>query len=151
MTIDQKANYSRRKQNSIFYSALMAESWENQEQMWNRLFPISTGELYKNLINRVESKSQNDLKSWLASLDYSLDFIVNEAGDMLQLKLGGEVLGKDDEGYSIYSLDYASGNVAGNNDYRRCYVPWSSKGYRYHGGLGYSFNVSDNRSYSIWL
>jgi hypothetical protein len=143
MTIDQKANYSRRKQNSIFYSALMAESWENQEQMWNRLFPISTGELYKNLINRVESKSQNDLKSWLASLDYSSDFIVNEAGDMLQLKLGGEVLGKDDEGYSIYSLDYASGNVAGNNDYRRCYVPWSSKGYRYHGGLGYSFNVSD--------
>lgn len=153
MTIDQKANYSRRKQNSIFYSALMAESWENQEQMWNRLFPISTGELYKNLINRVESKSQNDLKSWLASLDYSSDFIVNEAGDMLQLKLGGEVLGKDDEGYSIYSLDYASGNVAGNNDYRRCYVPWSSKGYRYHGGLGYSFNVSDKLwgSYSIWL
>ena len=143
MTIDQKANYSRRKQNSIFYSALMAESWENQEQMWNRLFPISTGELYKNLINRVESKSLNDLKSWLASLDYSSDFIVNEAGDMLQLKLGGEVLGKDDEGYSIYSLDYASGNVAGNNDYRRRYVPWSSKGYRYHGGLGYSFNVSD--------
>ena len=143
MTIDQKANYSRRKQNSIFYSALMAESWENQEQMWNRLFPISTGELYKNLINRVESKSLNDLKSWLASLDYSCDFIVNEAGDMLQLKLGGEVLGKDDEGYSIYSLDYASGNVAGNNDYRRRYVPWSSKGYRYHGGLGYSFNVSD--------
>ncbi len=47
---------------------------------------------------------------------------------MLQLKLGGEVLGKDDEGYSIYSLDYASGNVAGNNDYRRRYVPWSSKG-----------------------
>lgn len=143
MTIDQKANYSRRKQNSIFYSALMAESWENQEQMWNRLFPISTGELYKNLINRVESKSLNDLKSWLASLDYSCDFIVNEAGDMLQLKLGGEVLGKEDEGYSIYSLDYASGNVAGNNDYRRRYVPWSSKGYRYHGGLGYSFNVSD--------
>jgi len=143
MTIDQKANYSRRKQNSIFYSALMAESWENQEQMWNRLFPISTGELYKNLINRVESKSLNDLKSWLASLDYSSDFIVNEAGDMLQLKLGGEVLGKDDEGYSIYSLDYASENVAGNNDYRRRYVPWSSKGYRYHGGLGYSFNVSD--------
>lgn len=143
MTIDQKANYSRRKQNSIFYSALMAESWENQEQMWNHLFPISTGELYKDLINRVESKSQNDLNSWLASLDYSSDFIVNEAGDMLQLKLGGEVLGKDDKGYSIYSLDYASGNVAGNNDYRRRYVPWSSKGYRYHGGLGYSFNVSD--------
>ena len=83
MTIDQKANYSRRKQNSIFYSALMAESWEIQEQMWNHLFPISTGELYKNLINRVESKSQNDLKSWLASLDYSSDFIVNEAGDLL--------------------------------------------------------------------
>lgn len=142
MTIDQKANYSRRKQNSIFYSALMAESWENQEQMWNRLFPISTGELYKNLINRVESKSLNDLKSWLASLDYSCDFIVNEAGDMLQLKFGGDVFGKDDEGYSIYSLDYASGNVAGNNDYRRRYVPWSSKGYRYHGGLGYSFNFS---------
>lgn len=136
MTIDQKANYSRRKQNSIFYSALMAESWENQEQMWNRLFPISTGELYKNLINRVESKSLNDLKSWLASLDYSCDFIVNEAGDMLQLKFGGDVFGKDDEGYSIYSLDYASGNVAGNNDYRRRYAPWSSKGYRYHGGLG---------------
>ena len=104
MTIDQKANYSRRKQNSIFYSALMAESWENQEQMWNRLFPISTGELYKNLINRVESKSQNDLKSWLASLDYSSDFIVNEAGDMLQLKLGGEVLGKDDEDIAFIAL-----------------------------------------------
>lgn len=143
MTIDQKANYSRRKQNSIFYSALMAESWENQEQMWNRLFPISTGELYKSLINRVESKSLNDLKSWLASLDYSCDFIVNEAGDMLQLKFGGDVFGKDDEGYSIYSLDYASGNVAGNNDYRRRYAPWASKGYRYHGGLGYSFNFSD--------
>jgi len=143
MYIDQKANYSRRKQHASFLSALMSESWENHEELWKQLFPISTGDLHKYLINRVEKQSQSDLESWFASMTYFGSFKVNEAGDNLDISVGGEVFDKTDEGFSNYRLSYAQDNLAGSNDYRRYYTPWASNGYGYNVGVRYSKSWTD--------
>ena len=143
MYIDQKANHSRRKQHASFLSALMSESWENHEELWKQLFPISTGDLHKYLINRVENKSQSDLESWFASMTYFGSFKVNEAGDNLDISVGGEVFDKTDEGFSNYRLSYAQDNLAGSNDYRRYYTPWASNGYGYNVGVRYSKSWTD--------
>jgi len=95
------------------------------------------------LINKVESQSQSDLESWFASLGYNGDFKVNEAGDMMNLILRGEVFNKTDEGFSNYRLSYAQDNLTGNNDYRRRYTPWASNGYSYNAGVGYDINWTD--------
>lgn len=143
MYIDQKANYSRRKQHAGFHSVLMSESWENHENLWKQLFPISTGELYKGLINRAEDQSQSDLESWSASLGYYGNFKVNDADDMLHITADGEVFGKTDDMFSNYRLNYMQEILAENNDYRRRYTTWSSNGYRYKGGIGYALNWAD--------
>lgn len=149
MYIDQRANYSRRKQHAGFLSALMSESWENHDDLWKHLFPISTGELHKNLINRVENQSQSDLESWFASMKYFGSFKVNEADDNLDITVGGEVFDKTDEVYSNYRLSYAQDNLVGNNDYRSRYTPWRSNGYKYNAGVGYRMNWTDKLLCSI--
>ena len=140
MYIDQKANYSRRKQHASFLSALMSESWENHEDLWNQLFPISTDELHKSLINRMENQSQSDLESWFATMTYFGSFKVNEADDNLYISVGGEVFDKTDKGFSNYRLSYVQDNLAGNSDYRRRYTPWASNGYRYNASVGYQLD-----------
>lgn len=149
MYIDQKANYSRRKQYASFYSALMSESWENHEDLWKRLFPISTSELYKNLINRVEDQSQRDLESWSASMTYNGNFKVNEADDYLDVTVGGQVFDKTEEGFSNYRLSYAQDKLVGDNDYRSRYTPWTSNGYGYNAAIGYRINWTDKFFCSI--